>query len=535
MSLKGGRLAILGAVLGLIGWSLEKFLEVYKINPADIKDDDDDANVAGLDLDNPTEPNPEKDESAFTSVDAIQTAAAAASVAAGANQVRRIVAATGRGTLRGSAARPDIRVRGDDGKFIKKDKWTRFMEFVAKRNKDLWAKVATRLATASLLATVPIAGWFWACVNLGFGFWGAYELFQLWKEFTNEPEEKLSGESPEPVNDDDYLRQLVNPTPADAPAAARSPTPAAVPADRPAMPPGLDAALLADQARQPAYDDTTPALIGFNESGGKYDTIFGKSGNATIDGKLVTQNTLAEIIAWQKKLKHTNRHAVGKYQFMNVESLAEKGKIPLNSLFDPAMQERLYQIYREGNRNTLKNLGLPITPFTELAAHSVGPTGLANLLRADPNAIAADVLNLQGAARKTNERNLVRPVSQVLAEWAQKAGERPPAATLVASAGAKPNYDFVVDGKKPDAEPTLVQTASGLMGGALSTMMTAMDTLKNEFMEAIEKGKKEGGNVFVDNSQRNTTTSTLSQAVASAYDSEMFKALVTSVYTLGSH
>jgi len=97
------------------------------------------------------------------------------------------------------------------------------------------------------------------------------------------------------------------------------------------------------------------------------------------------------------------------------------------------------------------------------------------------------------------------------------------------------NLDFLHAGDA-DKKPTIALTASGLMGNTLSTIMNTMAAMENEFKKAIEEGRKKGiDNIFVDNSQRNTTTTAPAQTVASAYDKEMFETLVASVSILGSH
>jgi hypothetical protein len=65
-------------------------------------------------------------------------------------------------------------------------RWGRFLAFVERKAPKLFAKIGVKLATAGALAAVPIVGWVGAAVQLGLTLWTAYELYELWKEFTNE-------------------------------------------------------------------------------------------------------------------------------------------------------------------------------------------------------------------------------------------------------------------------------------------------------------------------------------------------------------
>lgn len=68
-------------------------------------------------------------------------------------------------------------------------KWGRFLAFLERKAPALFAKVGAKLATMAGLATVPVAGWVAAIINLGFVLWDAYAIYQLWCEFTGQDEE----------------------------------------------------------------------------------------------------------------------------------------------------------------------------------------------------------------------------------------------------------------------------------------------------------------------------------------------------------
>jgi len=124
--------------------------------------------------------------------------------------------------------------------------------------------------------------------------------------------------------------------------------------------------------------------IARGESGGKYDTIFGKAGGAMINGKLVTENTIDEVIAWQKSMAATNKQAIGKYQFMSNEviSSAKAAGLSGNDLFNGVNQEKMHAAYTEANKKSLRAAGLPDTDEYLSMAHAVGVGGIQALLKA---------------------------------------------------------------------------------------------------------------------------------------------------------
>jgi hypothetical protein len=169
--------------------------------------------------------------------------------------------------------------------------------------------------------------------------------------------------------------------------------------------------------------------VGGRESEGKYNTTYGKAGTGDINGKPITENTVAEVIAWQDQMRKTgkNIHAAGKYQFMNVGDAARLANIPLDAKFDSATQEKMMQAYTKANAQTLKNLGIEPSESNLALAHAVGPGGVQKLLQAEAsgqgNAIAADVLGLTGNARSTNKHLAKMTVSEYLSKMRGEHGD----------------------------------------------------------------------------------------------------------------
>jgi uncharacterized protein YcbK (DUF882 family) len=77
--------------------------------------------------------------------------------------------------------------------------WSLFVGFVKKKAPSLFAKIGARLAVAGGLATVPFIGWVGTAVTVVGSIWLAYDLFQLWQEFSalSEAEQALYDEKAE--------------------------------------------------------------------------------------------------------------------------------------------------------------------------------------------------------------------------------------------------------------------------------------------------------------------------------------------------
>lgn len=70
------------------------------------------------------------------------------------------------------------------GQALSNKLWKLFVNFVKRRAPKLAAKIGARLASAGVMATVPVVGWIGTAVTLGFTAWMAWDLYQLWKEFS---------------------------------------------------------------------------------------------------------------------------------------------------------------------------------------------------------------------------------------------------------------------------------------------------------------------------------------------------------------
>ena len=86
-----------------------------------------------------------------------------------------------------------------------KTTWGKFLVFVAKKSPELWGRIGLKLAQAGALATIPFAGWILAAIQLGFSLWTAWEVYELWREFNNTPEESDTSPTPSSPEVDDLL------------------------------------------------------------------------------------------------------------------------------------------------------------------------------------------------------------------------------------------------------------------------------------------------------------------------------------------
>jgi hypothetical protein len=166
-------------------------------------------------------------------------------------------------------------------------------------------------------------------------------------------------------------------------------------------------------------------IVGMSEGGAAgYDAIYGfggPGGDPSIPkshgGKNLSQLTIGEVIAIGKS-RGKNRGALGKYQFMPsvLEYLLAPAGLTKNDIFSPDNQDHLYKVFTQLNGMELQRRGVELTAENLHLAHAVGAGGAAKLLKADPNAIAADVLGFEvgSAARDTNPQ-LEKPTSEYIA------------------------------------------------------------------------------------------------------------------------
>ena len=92
------------------------------------------------------------------------------------------------------ASNPYVQMSG--GATDPKSKWGKFLKFLERKSPKLFAKFGARLATAGILATIPVVGWVAALLQLGLSIALAYEIYNLWREFTNDKDLQKENSSP---------------------------------------------------------------------------------------------------------------------------------------------------------------------------------------------------------------------------------------------------------------------------------------------------------------------------------------------------
>jgi hypothetical protein len=236
-----------------------------------------------------------------------------------------------------------------------KSLWGRFCSFVARKAPNLWARIGTRLATAGVLVGAPIVGWVVAAVEIGFAVWTAIELYNLWREFTNLPEES---DTPN-LNDIPKLETSKETSPTTEPMSGREKG-RNLEEQRKAQRAGVGAAPDVNNSAQLngatlKSPEELLAVIGKGESGGDYNKVnLGKAGGSqpkVIDG--LTEMTVDQVL---KKQDNKEFNAAGKYQFIpsTLRETMKMAGVKGTDKFDAATQEKLGRAKLD---DTLKQAG----------------------------------------------------------------------------------------------------------------------------------------------------------------------------------
>jgi hypothetical protein len=101
-------------------------------------------------------------------------------------------------------------------------KWGRFLQFVAKKDGELYKKIAVKLAQSGALMAIPFGGWILSAINLGFNVAVAYQLYIFWKEFNGieTEEDKDVSTTPEAILSPEETNVPARPTLTESPAPA---------------------------------------------------------------------------------------------------------------------------------------------------------------------------------------------------------------------------------------------------------------------------------------------------------------------------
>jgi hypothetical protein len=269
------------------------------------------------------------------------------------------------------------------------------------------------------------------------------------------------------------------------------------------------------------FDNITQSYmekVAKKESGGQYNTTFGRSGTGDINGKKVTESTIAEVAAWQaeeKRLK-TNKQAAGAYQFMDVAGAAKRAGIDMTAKFDKETQDKMMRAYTDENAKVLQSLGVFPNEENLSLAHGVGAAGAAKLIKAQKEGKgadkAADVLGLKEGPERDTNPHLMKPVNTVIADFAKRVAKT--AATGGVFEGPSSGYPVMLHGPgkefvfREDQLRTMVEsvqksTLESQIGslttrqGSFGSMMNPSDDIKTmvtmlsqKFDDAIDEIRK---------------------------------------------
>jgi len=174
-----------------------------------------------------------------------------------------------------------------------KSLWGRFLAFVERKSPKLFARVFAKLAAAGGLAAFPGPGWILSAVELGLAAWTMYELYELWKEFNNLPEEQ-NALSPEQLDnldssgalDDAALGKNIDTTPKET-STTQGRTPSLNPvieasrkaAENKATPVGRGNATPESSKETPSYGNVTFNKLSKEQQDIVLDTQYKKEGN----------------------------------------------------------------------------------------------------------------------------------------------------------------------------------------------------------------------------------------------------------------
>ncbi len=175
MGMGGGKGGVLGKILGVLG-IIAAGMGLKSVYDRYVSSGNEDGLAVGG--------GPKEDITQMSMVDkGLVAAGTTAGVVTGVKGTKKLIDAakkTGEVIL-------DVRTQsvGQLAKSAPKSMWGKFLAFVAKKSPGLFGKIGVKLAQATTLAAIPIGGWIMAAIQLGFTFWTAWELYELWREYNN--------------------------------------------------------------------------------------------------------------------------------------------------------------------------------------------------------------------------------------------------------------------------------------------------------------------------------------------------------------
>lgn len=192
--------------------------------------------------------------------------------------------------------------------------WGKFMKMLATSKPALFKKVGTKLAQAGALMAIPVGGWILALINLGFAFWTAWEIYEMWRKFKNSPEAQEDNGSTEPTQLS-FEQEYQTGQQESIPTNTTSPTPST----------GISLEQIGQaESGKMGYDAANKGKAG--------DTPGGIPG--------LSNMKVGEVMKLQAEKK---LFAAGKYQIIptTLDGLVKQGVVSMDDTFDKSTQDKL--------------------------------------------------------------------------------------------------------------------------------------------------------------------------------------------------
>jgi hypothetical protein len=320
----------------------------------------------------------------------------------------------------------DFGTAGQSREVVKnKSLWGRFLAFVERKSPKLFTRIGARLATAGTLATVPVIGWVASAIEIGLGFWTAWELYELWKEFNGLPEEQ-NALSPDQMDTSGALDDAAIPKNMDTSSPDKITNPRAPgyysPENQKALgiTPNTPAAPTVNQLGGSNIKSTDEILkVVAGGEGGKagYDAANnGKAGDMPKGYPGLSKLTVGEVMKLQT-YRPRKIFAAGKYQIIpeTLQSLLKQGVVKPEDKFDAETQDRLgrtlinNRLAKAGNDPVLQQLELS-KEFASIADPRTGKSYYAGKGNNAASIQSAQLFNGGSLASTTELASLGSPI-----------------------------------------------------------------------------------------------------------------------------
>jgi hypothetical protein len=424
-----------------------------------------------------------------------------------------------------------------------KSLWGRFLAFVERKSPKLFARVFAKLAAAGSLVAIPGPGWILAAAELGLAAWTMWDLYELWKEFNNAPEEK-EALSPDQMNnldtsgalDDAAVNRNMNTeappstTPSTTPSKSTNPGMYAL---RPTGPGNSTKPQrqYTEAEKQAGFDvrerigQSEGGATGYNATygfgAGKQDEMirlkFGKKYGNNVQ---LTDLTIEDALTYARQ-RGENKGALGRYQFMpkTLEGLLDGAGLSKKDKFSAENQDKLYNVFSNRNASALHEAGFQATAENLHLSHFAGAKGAVRILKADPNTLVGTAMGHKeklangedNPVWKTNKSVFNQTVGQYRANLSKMHGSEGP--SLATEKNALSNMTSIESSRDSSFDPARIEEIANYR-------RTIPDEVSTQ-----DSGKININNI--DNSKKSSSSvAPSSTSMASAYNYDIINLLL---------